>query len=172
MNLLSESLTMGLLLGLIFGSLCFYIYSRVAYVERRIGLMENILLDIKMSQDNTPMHVLPKVPQHITFQQVSAYQKEEMPETPIQDTTSDEEVYTSVLEEAHNVNTEENTSISVQTSVQTPVEAVINYDTMTKDELLEVAKEKGLRVGNRPGREKLLQLLRKSNGSTLLDSEV
>jgi hypothetical protein len=46
------------------------------------------------------------------------------------------------------------------------------YDAMSKDELLEVAKQKGLRVGNRPGREKLLQLLRKSSGTNLLDSEV
>jgi PP-loop superfamily ATP-utilizing enzyme len=33
---------------------------------------------------------------------------------------------------------------------------------MTKDELIEVAKQKGLRTGNRPGREKLLQLIRNS----------
>ena len=31
---------------------------------------------------------------------------------------------------------------------------------MTKEELIEVAKQKGIRITNRPGREKLLQLIR------------
>jgi hypothetical protein len=35
---------------------------------------------------------------------------------------------------------------------------------MTKEELIEIAKKKGLRVSNRPGREKLLQIIRQSEG--------
>ena len=38
----------------------------------------------------------------------------------------------------------------------------VNYESMTKDELVEVAKQKGIRLSNRPGREKLLQLIRGS----------
>lgn len=159
MNLLSESLTIGLLLTLVFGSLCFYIYSRVSYVERRVGLMENILLDIKMNQDNQMNHVLPTAPYNVSFQQVSVLpEKQEMVELPaiIEETAVvEEEAYTSVLEEAHG---------------DTPKKEE-NYDTMTKDELLELAKQKGLRVGNRPGREKLLQMLRKSEESTILESD-
>ena len=159
MNILSESLTIGLLLTLVFGSLCFYIYSRVSYVERRVGLMENILLDIKMNQDNQMNHVLPTAPYNVTFQQVSALpEKQEVIELPaiIEETAVvEEETYTSVLNEAHG-------------DIPKKEE---NYDTMTKDELLEVAKQKGLRVGNRPGREKLLQLIRKSEESTILESD-
>ena len=159
MNLLSESLTIGLLLTLVFGSLCFYIYSRVSYVERRVGLMENILLDIKMNQDNQMTHVLPTAPYNVTFQQVSALpEKQEVLELPAiieEETVVEEETYTSVLNEAHG-------------DIPKKEE---NYDTMTKDELLEVAKQKGLRVGNRPGREKLLQLIRKSEESTILESD-
>ena len=159
MNLLSESLTIGLLLTLVFGSLCFYIYSRVSYVERRVGLMENILLDIKMNQDNQINHVLPTAPYNVSFQQVSVLpEKQEVVELPTiatEEAAVEEEVYTSVLDEAHG---------------DTPKKEE-HYDTMTKDELLEVAKQKGLRVGNRPGREKLLQLLRKSEESTNLESD-
>ena len=159
MNLLSESLTIGLLLTLVFGSLCFYIYSRVSYVERRVGLMENILLDIKMNQDNQMTHVLPTAPYNVSFQQVSVLpEKQEIVELPTiatEEAVVEEEAYTSVLNEAHG---------------DTPKKEE-NYDTMTKDELLEVAKQKGLRVGNRPGREKLLQLLRKSEESTVLESD-
>jgi hypothetical protein len=45
-----------------------------------------------------------------------------------------------------------------------------NYEAMTKDELLEICKTKGLRVGNRPGREKLLQLIRKSEDASELQA--
>jgi hypothetical protein len=34
---------------------------------------------------------------------------------------------------------------------------------MTKDELLELVKKRGLRAGNRPGREKLISLLEKAD---------
>ena len=45
---LSESTTVGVLLLLIFGAISFYLYSRVNYTEKRMSLMENMLLDIKM----------------------------------------------------------------------------------------------------------------------------
>ena len=38
----------------------------------------------------------------------------------------------------------------------------VNYEAMTKEELTEVAKKKGIRISNRPGREKLLQLIKSS----------
>jgi hypothetical protein len=66
MSLLSESLTIGLLLTLVFGALFFYLYSRVTYAEKRVGLMENILIDIKMKEEQHHMH-LPNVPSHMSF---------------------------------------------------------------------------------------------------------
>jgi hypothetical protein len=39
----------------------------------------------------------------------------------------------------------------------------VNYEAMTKEELTEAAKKRGIRISNRPpGREKLLQLIRSS----------
>jgi hypothetical protein len=49
MNSLSDTLTMGIVLALVFGSLIFYIYSRLLQVEKRMALTENILLDLKYS---------------------------------------------------------------------------------------------------------------------------
>ena len=71
MSLIGESLTIGLLLSLVFGALFFYIYSRLSYVEKRISLMENILLDIKITQEQMPTRVLPQIPPNIQFQQVA-----------------------------------------------------------------------------------------------------
>jgi len=179
MSMLSESLTIGLLLMLVFGALFFYIYSRVTYVEKRIGLIENILIDIKMNQEHQPVQMLPPVPRDLSFYNASNIESETLP-------ASDEETYSDVLDEAHESvapavetnNVVENSVVEnsvvensvvensvVEENSSTPS---VNYEAMTKEELTEVARKKGLRVGNRPGREKLLQLIQKStevNGS-------
>jgi hypothetical protein len=55
MNGLSDSLTIGLVLALVFGALFFYLYSRLSQAEKRVSLTENILLDLKMATENTMM---------------------------------------------------------------------------------------------------------------------
>ena len=164
----SESLPIGLLLTLVFGALFFYVYSRVTYSEKRIGLIEKLVLNLKMEQEEKPIHVLPRIPPQMTFHQLSqpfipaqqpvqvqpvveVKKEEPVQESQIENDTLDESMYKDVLEEAHN-----------DVSDNTLPKLAINYESMTKDELLEAAKAKGVRVGNRPGREKLLQLLKKS----------
>jgi hypothetical protein len=51
MNGLSDSLTIGILLTLIFGAVAFYLYSKLSQSEKRIGLLENLLLTLKMSTE-------------------------------------------------------------------------------------------------------------------------
>ena len=48
---LSDSLTIGPLLFLVFGAICFYLYSRLGQTEKRLGLLENLLLTLKMSTE-------------------------------------------------------------------------------------------------------------------------
>jgi len=170
--MLSESLTIGLLLTLVFGALFFYVYSRVTYSEKRIGLMEKLLLNLKMEQEEKPIHILPRISPQMTFHQLSTnnsppppqmvfhqlpQQTEDfIPSEPLEisepfvpSQPSEDDLYQNVLEEAH---MEEESLPKIE----------INYEAMTKDELIEAAKVKGIRAGNRPGREKLLQLLKKS----------
>ena len=122
--------------------------------------MENILLDIKMNQEQMPMHIMPQIPSNITFEQMiqesPSFTHEEMPSEEI-----NENDYKSVIDNAHNNDLEPNnlTQLDENHSISN---IVTEYDSMTKEELIEIAKKKGLRVGNRPGREKLLSLIRKS----------
>lgn len=176
MTFLSESLTIGLLLSIVFGALCFYIYSRVAYVEKRVGLMENLILDIKVQNEQMPQNHLPFVPPNITFQKVF---EEEMAyedynsgshndihiKHVIQPMPDDEEEDTVIVSE---VLPSENISNEVNTSQEDI------YDSKTKEELIQIAKDKGIRVGNRPGREKLLTLIRNSEkkSETLQEASV
>jgi hypothetical protein len=162
MNILSESLTIGLLLALVFGALFFYLYSRVSYAEKRVGLIENILIDIKMNQEQQPVHILPSIPPSMNFDNASFMPSIEISQpSPVEEITTTavenntvEELYSDVLNEAHeSLDLSENHVVAEST-------VSVNYESMTKEELIEVAKQKGIRVSNRPGREKLIQLIR------------
>lgn len=48
---LNDSLTIGILLTLIFGAVAFYLYSRMSQNEKRLGLLENLLLTLKMTTE-------------------------------------------------------------------------------------------------------------------------
>lgn len=175
MTILSESITVGLLLALVFGALFFYVYSRVTYVEKRISLMENILLDIKMNQEQPPANFQVHMPPNINFHDISrvpivAIHRSPTPQPtqlvqenvlesldkPIVIDPVTEELYTTILNDAHKEASKEESNTDNTSKV------TVNYESMTKEELLEVVKKRGLRVGNKPGREKLLQIIRKS----------
>ena len=51
MSYLSDTLTIGVLLVLLFGSVSLYLYTRIQQAEQKIHLLESILLDLKMSAE-------------------------------------------------------------------------------------------------------------------------
>ena len=51
MSYLSDTLTIGVLLVLLFGSISLYLYTRIQQAEQKIHLLESILLDLKMSTE-------------------------------------------------------------------------------------------------------------------------
>ena len=55
MNGLGDSLTIGVVLTLIFGAGFFYLYSRLSQNEKRVSLLENLLLNLKMSTEASLM---------------------------------------------------------------------------------------------------------------------
>ena len=175
MSFISESLTIGLLLAIVFGALFFYLYTRITYNEKRVSLMENILLDIKMSQEQQPLHVLPPIPHNISFHQTVAKEEEEAAPFEVLENESstevvdDEEEYTELLNNVH----EEVGLVEEVKKEEVKVEEVKadlsnKYDSMTKEELVDLVKKRGLRAGNRPGREKLISLLEKADESTVV----
>ena len=168
MSFISESLTIGLLLAIVFGAVCFYLYTRVIYTEKRISLMENILLDIKMNQEQKPLHVLPPISHQTFFEQTNEHedtQFEVLPEEAENVTADEEAEYAEVLNKVYN---DEETKEEVTEALPTITPLSVNkYDSMTKEELLELVKKRGLRAGNRPGREKLISLLEKADETSL-----
>lgn len=166
--MINESLTIGLLLAVVFGGICFYLYTRVVYTEKRISLMENILLDIKMSQEHKPLHLLPPIPNTVAFEDTVLKNIDEydMEEELIEEVEKNIEDLSNL---ENDEDTQEYTELLSQVSTETVIKEVTSknsYDSMTKDELLELIKKRGLRAGNRPGREKLISLLEKADEAT------
>lgn len=59
MTSLSDTLTVGLVLVLLFGSIALYLYTRIQQAEQKISLLESILLDLKMSAEVKSYSELP-----------------------------------------------------------------------------------------------------------------
>ena len=170
MNGLSDTLTIGLVLALVFGALFFYLYSRIGQVEKRISLTENILLDLKMATENTMM-AMASVPSsmeehsHGHLQHVEQVERVEpigAPEPVEKDEVEqipDEEFYKQALEQvpATNVTT---TDASVSNRVE------VNYESMTLRELKAEAKRKGVAVSASAPKKDVIDAL-KRQGTTV-----
>lgn len=170
MNFLSEATTIGLLLTLVFGALFFYLYSRVNYAEKRMGLMENILLDLKMSLDNGNEKQDDFVPEPVG--QPAPLEKEEVDTLP-----TEEDYYKNVMQNVHLVqqekedeNDEEIKAEDVIPSAPFPVDqqdspkkvnVSANYESMLKSELQALCDQRNIKVSKRPGRSELIAALRK-----------
>jgi hypothetical protein len=175
MSVLSESLAIGIFLALLFGAACFYLYSRISYTEKRLSMMESLLVDIKMmieSAEHDAVHGVQAMP--LTPSLGGAPYKAgsgggelakpiEVSSLPTTATEEDESMYNSVLEEA---------AAAAAAAVPSAVAAVEesqkvgpNYDAMTRAELATLADQRGIRVNKRAGRGEIITLLRKSDSS-------
>jgi hypothetical protein len=149
-------------LAVVLGSLFFYLYTRLLQVEKRISLTENILLDLKMATENTLMMMGPPQGGHMfSEQEEQTEQVEAVSEAqPLQEQEveeiKEEDFYKSVLQ---------NTPVepTVASSVNTKVEA--NYEALTKKELQELVKQRGLVVPKSAGRKELTDMLRKNGAA-------
>lgn len=156
---LSESATVGILLLLIFGAVSFYLYSRVNYAEKRMSLMENMLLDIKMGLETMNKGEPEFVPEPIGAPEpMGSNETEALPE--------EENYYQSVLQQAATHEQKEETTMMEVETVQDEKPVVsANYESMTKDDLISLAEKRGAKVGKRPGRKDLIAALKKLDES-------
>ena len=53
MSPVGDAFTVGIVLLLLIGAVAFYLYTRMTHVEKRIGLLENILLDMRVAMENS-----------------------------------------------------------------------------------------------------------------------
>jgi len=175
--MLSESLIIGLVVLLMCGAVSFYMYVRLTFLEKKMGVMESIIVDIRVALDSIMMehaHHPPPLPisqtpgaQLSAPAPLSSSESENIPE---------EKFYSSVLEQAHEkveegVTAEKalesfddaDTAEAVPSAPSAPsANAVPNIDAMTRQELVTLAESKGLRVKRNMNRTEVIALLRRS----------
>jgi hypothetical protein len=142
---LGDSLTIGIVLMLVFGAVSFYIYSRLTQNEKRVGLLESLLLTLKMSTEAS-----------LSGPDMVEATSSPAPLEPQDVDTVSEETYADILKDIPvSVQTEE-----VVTNEPPPSEEVdaaellrslepkrtmdANYEAMTLKELQALARQRGL----------------------------
>jgi len=162
MATLSDTLTMGIVLAVVLGSLFFYLYTRLLQVEKRISLTENILLDLKMATENTLMMMGSPPSAHMFSEQedqtehVEAVSEAQPLQEQEVEEIKEEDFYKSVLQNA-----------PVEPTVpaaSTKMEA--NYEALTKKELQEVLKQRGITLPKGAGRKEMIDVLKKNAVAT------
>ena len=189
--MLSESLIIGLVVLLLCGAVSFYMYIRLTFLEKKVGIMESILVDVRVALDSVMMEHQSQPPplpiSHTPGAQLSAPAPLDPSEA---ETIPEENFYSSVLEQAHEDDSEasekaggvtaggvtagvtaegvtaEKALESFQEETAEPSSATSvgpNYDAMTRKELATMAEAKGLRVKRDMNRAEVLSLLRRSS---------
>ena len=177
MTSLSDTLTVGLVLVLLFGSIALYLYTRVQQAEQKISLLESILLDLKMSAEIKSYSELPAV-NHPSVNQLSGgdytlYEEDDNNTEDIDTTNTANNDAISVSSagsvssaSSHSTESIKNTDSDTANS-NTPVEKVskmaVNYESMTLKELQTLAKTRGITGANSMKKGSIIEALKTSD---------
>jgi hypothetical protein len=164
-----DSLIIGLIVLFVCAAACFYLYMRISFIERKGGMMESVIVDLKMAIDSlmnsgmggghAPIPISPQPNVQLSAPApLDPTESEPIPE---------ESFYSSVLEQAHEeatVPAEAPAGISLEKAMEGLTETVAEpeLDSMTKNDLLAEAEKRGLRAKKSSSREQLLTLLRRA----------
>lgn len=172
MSGMQENLVIAVFLVVLFGAVAFYLYSRLTYSEKRVSLMESMLMDIKMaieSSEHSHDHALPLVP---PLPPSALFTTPAPLETDDAENLPEEAYYNSVLAstgeaeapaEERVIEEQEQEQAQVEPVEPKSVKVVPNYDSMKKDELQKLAEQRGLRVRKTSGKGEIITLLRKND---------
>lgn len=182
MNGLSDSVTIGIVLALVFGALFFYLYSRLTQNEKRVSLIENMLIDLKMTfeggwmQGSGHSHEEPDaedsqpVVNHV--EPISAPEPLKQEDVDL----NDEDIYKDVLEQtAPLVEVPELKTFEVSSGGQGKAASLQvtkvqpNYESMSTKELRNLVKSRGLAVNKDTGKKELIATLRKADAPSSVD---
>lgn len=146
--MISDAIVIGVVLGLVFAAIAYYLYTRNTQLERKVGLMENILLDLKVTTEQALISVTeaPEGPTTISQWNSTGHTHAEF-------IPASEEGTKQV-----NVETPRSSKPSTQTVV-VERESSPNYEAMTYKQLMAVAKEKGVTGTRNVSKAHLIELI-------------
>ena len=151
MALLNDSVTVGILLVMIFGSVSFYLYTRLVQNEKRVSLLENLLLSLKMNTEASFMGSdMFSGPETVNPVSAPSPLKEEDVDT------IDEEKYSEMLK---GIPTEPTPTETVPSDAP---KMNANYEAMTLKELQALGRQNGVAVHGLKKKEIIDSLKRKT----------
>lgn len=169
MSNLSDTLTVGVLLVLLFGSIALYLYTRIQQAEQKIHLLESILLDLKMSSEiqsytelpaDLEMNKEPSTPVSTVMEadKTDNYtpfedEKEEIVQeyTPLDDTIQE-------LQLEHSISINEEPEREQEQDVKQ-----VDYENMKLKELQSLAKSRGISGAGSMKKDPLIEALKTSD---------
>lgn len=195
MTSLSDTLTVGLVLVLLFGSIALYLYTRIQQAEQKISLLESILLDLKMSAEIKSYSDLPAEdfshrPREFSTEQTNTYQPFDE-----DDANGDEDIYPgatvgssspvksrsptpSVSGSVNDIDDNEVTQYksviadAVKDDIETKDETSkvsVNYESMTLKELQTLAKTRGISGAGSMKKNSIIEALKTSDRSVSVE---
>ena len=169
----TESLTIGITLTLVFGAVCFYLYSRLVQNEKRVSLIESILLDVKMSMEMVGQSGGRGGGSNEDDMAVEQVEPVSGPEPLSQNDVdeSEEEAYKDVLQQVSSqpemktfdLSGAKPTKGSAAAAAVEVTKVTPTYESMTVKELKELAKKRNLKTPHGAGRKELTEALRKTD---------
>jgi len=157
---LNDTIALGLVLVLLFGAAALYLYTRIQQCEQKLNLVESILLDIKMSAE------LREYPEMKLSSRPSEHRAEHR---------SEQEMYSSALEEAHLDSFEtEHTSVAIASAsapAPAPAPAVSSVVPSSVLDIQASPLDNTLSVSEEPSSSKSSRKLPSSSGSMTANYE-
>ena len=189
MSYLSDTLTIGVLLVLLFGAISLYLYTRIQQSEQKIHLLESILLDLKMSTEIKSYTELPAVHE----EPPSAMASSAVFHTPESDThyvalddapAESNTEYTSLddaVDASSNASSntagnassdaassEEHTVITLDEAEQASASSSVIYESMSLKDLQSLARTRGISGAGSMKKAAIIEALKTSDRSTII----
>jgi len=185
---MNDALMIGVVLTLVFGSIIFYLYNRLSMTEKKMGLFEGVLTDLKMMLDAAPFASGPPPSNMQEFDSTPEYLNAISGPIPIQNdevedvNANSEEDYQQTLEQAlesasatealesKNLHIDDaNMSGSGSLAPVSVTKLSPDLDAMSVAELKGLMKQKGLTAQAGARRKDLIDLLKKFMASSMFD---
>ena len=190
MSYLSDTLTIGVLLVLLFGAISLYLYTRIQQAEQKIHLLESILLDLKMSTEIKSYTELPADHEDLADTMVSSavfhtpesdthyVALDDAPAESITEYTSLDDAAEPSGSTATNATTgnaseeaasEENAVITLEESdTQASSSSSVSYESMTLKDLQTLARTRGITGAGSMKKGSIVEALKTSDRSTVI----
>ena len=180
MSYLSDTLTVGVLLVLLFGAISLYLYTRIQQAEQKIHLLESILLDLKMSTEIKSYTELPADPDESAPDIASSAVFHTPPEADshyvaLDDAPAESSTEYTSLDDAtppsgHAVASEEHAVITLDESESNEAQAAasVSYESMTLKDLQSLARTRGITGAGSMKKGSIIEALKTSDRSTVI----